>query len=422
MAAPVPDRFPADVELAGQQSMRRGFRFDPPTLPPSVVRDWILSRAFGPMTEENPMEGRGPGAFEKAAFEMACSLGVLPRLVSRLGLRLNDEVSPEEAELFWAEYRRNARSTLQLVGLASKVAEIADETETPLVFLKFAALELSGRLAPASRGAVDLDVLVAPERATFFHAQLIARGYRIADAHTYEHQLPALAHPSGALVEVHRMIPGVRVEGRASATASALSEHGLLERVAGLPERCMVPKRDVLIAHALVHGIAQHGHAPRAYPILRMIGDLIDLGVTAPEAGESVRVVAGWIERDLAREEIDAAVGLSRWLEAPDASGRRRESPVEAGRLLAHIVAGTFDERYAASLKIAGFGQAPSDRSPLTQRLSELWGALFLTRGQVEILYGPTRTRWGRALRRLQRPFDLARRFVRHRAGPARVD
>jgi len=47
--------------------------------------------------------------------------------------------------------------------------------------------------------------------------------------------------------------------------------------------------------------------------------------------------------------------------------------------------------------------------------------ALVLTDAQIDIVYGPTRSRLGYMGRRLARPFDLVRRIVRYAAAAARV-
>jgi hypothetical protein len=45
-----------------------------------------------------------------------------------------------------------------------------------------------------------------------------------------------------------------------------------------------------------------------------------------------------------------------------------------------------------------------------------VWGALRLTDGQIDALYGRPRSRLGYVYRRLTRPFDLAGRLARHLA------
>jgi hypothetical protein len=78
------------------------------------------------------------------------------------------------------------------------------------------------------------------------------------------------------------------------------------------------------------------------------------------------------------------------------------------------MVAGATDPGYCQGLKArSGFLVTVSDLPPLLAELSSIWRAVFITRRQVDEIYGTPRTRLGYLGRRLARPFDLALRYVR---------
>src|SRR5206468_11377282 len=110
---------------------------------------------------------------------------------------------------------------------------------------------------------------------------LLRSGSVEADLPAHEHQLRPLVHASGCLVEVHTVLLGVRLTRGASATLDALEAGGLLAAAPSLPQAARIPLPEVMIAHALAHGIAQHGLAPHKYPLMRMVADLVDLGAPA---------------------------------------------------------------------------------------------------------------------------------------------
>jgi hypothetical protein len=201
---------------------------------------------------------------------------------------------------------------------------------------------------------------------------------------------------------------GVRPDAGGSATVAALARAGLLEPAPGLPG-CSVPARPVQMAHTLVHGIGQHGFWPASYSLLRMLADLIDLGfhgeADAPLAERAVRLVA----RDVAPEEAEAVRGLCQAL----ALGEEIEEVSAPGSaaLLRHILAGRLDAGYAAALRLSLFREQPSDRRPVVRMVRTALSALFLSRAQIDAVYGRPRHPLGYLGRRLARPFDLLRRL-----------
>jgi hypothetical protein len=340
------------------------------------------------------------------------------RVAARQGrARLGVELGKGGAVGFAREQAAAAGMGMRLSALASRVAEAATERDIPLVFLKFAALELSGALAPGSRSACDVDVLVPEPGAAELQAALAARGFSASGLPGLEHQLPTLAGPEG-VVELHRVLLGVRLDGRTSATAGDLARAGLLLPLPELPGNAATPAPAVAVAYTLVHGLGQHGWWPQSYPLFKMVADLVDLGLGGPEGAVLAKKPAGtWIAGDVPPAEVDATRLLCAALAAGEDLSSWGESPAPPALLLRHILAGRLDAGYERSLRLGLFRAQPSDRPPAARLARTLLRTVFLTRSQVDALYGPPR---GGALgylgRRLWRPVDLAGRLLRYGA------
>jgi hypothetical protein len=387
-------------------------RFRPPNLEISPEIRWVLLRAFGP-----------PGA----PFQTSIGLPVEPRellsaarrfevsarIASRQGqVRLAGELGVEIGGAFQRDRLGATALGMRLLSLAREVAEAAEPLQIPLVFLKFVALDGAGLPVVGGRGAADVDVLVPPGRSRDLQNALLARGFRSSGHPGSEHQLPGLEHPGGGVVEVHRLMLGVRLDGRASATAESLERHGLLTGLTDLPGCCSIPVREALAAHVLVHGVGQHGYWPASYSLLKMVGDLIDLGCAGPATRPGLaRQAYGWVARDLSAGEADAVFRLC---DSLSAGWDPVDWDPQAGEsvLLRHILAGRLDPGYAASLRLGLFRPQPTDHSLPGKLARSVLGALFLTRGQIDTIYGPPRHPLGYTLRRLARPFDLLVRLA----------
>ncbi len=430
---------------------RSGVRFRPPRVEARPALLWVLARAFGPPAKLLATIAAPGGAALQApvadAYSLAAGLGLSPRIAARVSPgELIAEVGAEQAALFRRDRLSTAASNLRLAAVAEELARVASALGLPIVFLKFFALELAGVLAEGSRPAADLDVLVAPERAEELHRALVESGFAAAAMPGMEHQLPALLAPQGGPVEIHRIVLGVRLAvGEGSATAPGLAAAGLLVPARGLAGPCFVPAREVLAAHALVHGLVQHGLAPHAYPALRLIGDWLDLCAAnlctaslctadlctphggAPEAGAAEardQAGAGWLARvarlvagEISEPEVSSLAGLGRRLGAGDLAVLA-EPIAESGEtaLLHHLLAGALDERYGRSLRFAMLARPLSDRSRPVAVARSLWKALFPSRAELEAIYGPARGARARWARRLGRPLDLARRAFAYAA------
>jgi hypothetical protein len=243
----------------------------------------------------------------------------------------------------------------------------------------------------------DVDVLV-PERAV----ELLAGALRQAGFATLpgsvecEHQIAPLSR-GGLTLEIHRFLPGVTPPGEARfATADSLARRGALEALPGWPSGSAVPRQPVLAAHALVHGIAQHGFAPRSYPLTRMLADLVDLG------GFDLEQARDWIARHVSADECAAALELALRLAAGDVP--------DASPLLAHAILGLTDDRYAESLRLRALGSVPSLLPRPLALVRDAWRSLFPGRERLLGLYGRGGSGLGRAVRR---PLDLAFRLGR---------
>jgi O-antigen ligase len=376
-------------------------RFRPPRLAPAPEVRWLLLRAFGPAAA--PFAG--PVAPEPA-LALARRFEVAARIAARHGReRLAAELGSASADGFARDRAAAAAVGMRLMAAARRLAERAAGLGVPAAFLKFMALEAAGRLAPGSREACDVDALVPEDRAGELWRALAAAGYRASGLPAAEHQLPALEDPAGGVLELHRVLPGVRLAGGGSATHEALARAGLLVPLPDFPGLCSAPAPEVQAAHTLVHGIGQHGFWPASYSLLKMIADLIDLGSLTDRA-------AGWVARDVAADEVAAVRRLCARLAAGEDPAGGWDAPEET--LLRHILAGRLDPGYERALRLGLFRSQPSDRPPARRLARSVLGTVFLSAAQIDAIYGPPRSRLGYLGRRLARPFDLLLRLGRY--------
>lgn len=380
-----------------------GFRFRPPAFPlDDPALQWVLIRAFAPPGTAAPAGVNPDGALARGR-----ELSLAARVAARTGReRLTAELGGDAAAEFLAASRVAAARALQLEGLRGRVSAIARALDVPLVLLKFAALESAGRLAPGSRSASDLDVLVSAKDAGQLIAGLRGAGFEPGHELDQEHHWPAL-FSHGVALELHRHLPGVAAPGQSGAFATLpdLAECGaLVEIEPGLYR----PADAVVGAHLLAHALAQHGLTPEAYPVLRAFGDLSDLGLaSAPdEAWEKIR---RWLAMALSNAEIDAARELLHRLADGDLEGLEGDAAV----LLSHILAGAFDPHYRSALKLRLFAPPLSERTRGRAFAAFLGRTLWLSDAQIDAIYGRPRTRFGYLGRRVLRPFDLVGRSLR---------
>ncbi|HSF38524.1 MAG TPA: nucleotidyltransferase family protein [Thermoanaerobaculia bacterium] len=385
-------------------------RFRPPRFAATPEVRWMLLRAFGPVDAPfpGPVDPEGTLALSRR-FEVSA------RVAAQQGRkRLAAELGEEAAAGFSEDRARTTGSGLRLVELTREIAEIAAGLGIPLALLKFAALEASGLPVAVHRPACDVDVLAPAERSRELQDALVAAGFRPSGLPEPEHQLSTLEHPAGGAVEIHRLLPGVRPDGGASATFETLERCGLLLPCGSFPGRCFVPAPEAQAAHILVHGLGQHGWWPASYSLLKMVADLIDLSREAltPRA-------LSWVEADISAAEALAVRRLCERLTAGEDLFTRDDEPEAV--LLRHILAGRLDRGYESALRLGLFRAQPSDRPPLLRLARSIAGTVFLTRAQVDAIYGPPRHPLGYLGRQLARPFDLLARLGRSGARSLRL-
>jgi hypothetical protein len=409
--------------LAGGQTVR----FNPPPVHLTRELGWALARAFGPFDAAAPAPVDGARAFQVAR---------LHQLAARIGGRFSPaalaaEVGGEAAGDFRRLYVATAERAIVLAALARLVGEAAAAISEPVVLLKGAALHAAGIVPPGWRAAVDVDVLASRRGASALHAELRRRELvplAIADC---EHHLQPLRHSCGRCVEVHPSLHGVGIDR--DVDAEALVRLGRASPAAGWGG-ALVPDREVLAAHLLIHAIALHGDRPRDYPLARLAADLVDLYPDADGWAAFDESGAPLVARHLDRDECAAAAALALALR----SGRVPVGPawdVETGAaavtegapgaetLLRHLLSGGSDRRYAASLRLASFLRRPGDGPAPLALVRRAWRTVILSRAQIDEIYGAPRSGFGYWALRLWRPFDLvgrlagslaARRRLRH--------
>lgn len=395
--------------------MRRSFRFDPPRAPLEEAVRWLLARALGPPAAE--LAGRDEVDSDRA-LDLGDRLDLLPRVGARTPPEvLERELGAQAAAVVRQRFQTTAAAAVQAEGLCRQLAPIARELGAPLIFLKGMALHLQGRAAPGARPLGDVDVLTTRNAAPLLRERLLTAGYRPTGFPPEPHQLSGVVHPAGVLLEIHTSMRGVRIGGAASATAPELVQRGLTRSAPGLPEGCHVPATDVLLSHLLVHGLAQHGLAPEAYPMARLLADLEDLGLEREGWDAWLEHGFGWVARDVSRREVEVARDLVLRLAAGADPADVWEEGTQMARLLRHVVLGALEEPYRQALKLRSqLHPPPREGGRLLERLRQALRAVWLTEAQIDVIYGRPRRRLGYLGWRLWRPVDLVLRTLRYSA------
>lgn len=393
------------------------FRFHPPEVAVTPALRWVLARAYAAGdTALGEVEG-------EAAAELALRFGLAARIAARQSAdRLVGELGAEAAAKIRRQRALATAQEMRLFETLTAVDAAAADLRVAYTPLKGQALVLGGFAPEGGRPSADLDLLVPEGKLDALQNELVRRGLEVA-GEAYEHQAPALRHSSGGVVELHRIVPGVRLEAKKSATFEALAAAELL----GPPAAAMrfrprgdlrMPRREVLAAHALAHGIAQHGLAPAAFPGFLFLADLVDLAFRGSGGRAALATVAPWIARDVTFEEAAAALDLATALAAAD--GGLFDPPRSPARLLLdHFHAGLTDPRYATSLKTRLLEHPMSDRPQAVAKAELLAKTLVPARQKGIGPAGPGES-WLHYLGRLAgRPFELLRRWRKARAAQA---
>ncbi len=393
--------------------MKRAFPFRPPEVEIEPPVACALDLAFGPVAEQ---AGFSIDAEPQAVVQAARSMALGGRIAARWPHQLLERtLGAPGAEACRMDRRRSAAAELQAEAVVENISAVVVALDMPVVFLKGAALVMDGLILSGSRGLGDVDVLAPEGREQLLQDRLKGEGcVEPDDLPSGEHQLQALGHPLGLAVEVHLCLRGVRCSGRDSATFSDLDDLGLTRRIEGLPGDARMPGLDLLLAHAVVHGLAQHGLNPKGYPMLRFVADIVDLDLAgAVESGAFERWMP-WIEQDVSRREVEALADMCRRLVGSEGVAGIWPGSDDAALMVRHLVLGAVDIEYRDSLRIRSLASVMPSRGRSATLLKTVWGATVLTRGQVEALYGKPRSSWGYWGYRLWRPFDLIGRILRY--------
>jgi hypothetical protein len=277
----------------------KALRFSPPEISWTPELRWVLARAFGP-----PTLPFGEAFDVAEAVRLARAFNLSPRI----GARTPEAVLASEARSEAAGLRRAAHLTvaqnLYRLEAVRAVALTAERGRIPFVLLKGLAFEALQLVPPGARPTSDLDLLVPERLIPRFHELLVADGWVPSENPDQEQHLDPLIHPRLGMIEIHRLVLGVRLPGsRQSLNHDTLLAAGLTQPIPGLPEAVRAPSGAVLLAHALVHGLVQHGNAPGSYPLFRVLADVADLGPSPENLAEASAYL-----RELDAEDL-AAVG-----------------------------------------------------------------------------------------------------------------
>ncbi len=409
-------RVPPSVPMpsAGFSVKPDSFRFPDVPVAPTAELLWVLHRAFGPS-----------GQAAAGAVDGECAVAMATRLsvASRIGCRaaqidLSPEVGSKAARALREAFHADAARAVLLQAVAREVLAVVAGFGVRCALLKFCALRARGVLELGSRAAGDVDVLVPEKDGRRLCAALVAAGCRQERGWAGNHQFSPLWHPSGVMIEVHRAVPGVGLGGRRRAASfDDLRRVGLLQPEPVLGPTTFLPTRRFLVAHAVIHGLAQHGLAPQSYPLLRMVADVHDLGVadeewSALDNGDP-RIFAGVVSQ----RELAAAWMVCQDLRegrAPALLGGVEPSASAAARLLRHMLAGRLNERYAAYLNARGVLRAPVGENQVGFLARRVARVLVNTPLAIEKRHGRPRSGWEWTWRVLTRPFELAAELARH--------
>jgi len=140
------------------------------------------------------------------------------------------------------------------------------------------------------------------------------------------------------------------------------------------------------------------------------LADLQDLGFTGEQGDRFMEEGLLWIQNEVSREEVAGTRDLLRQLEEGERASEIVVRDVAAALILKHMLAGSMDAEYRQSLKLSAVTRPSIARPGLTGLLRNMSSAIFLTRGQIDLIYGQPQTEVGYLARRLWRPFDLVGR------------
>ncbi|MEI9939907.1 MAG: nucleotidyltransferase family protein [Pseudomonadota bacterium] len=322
----------------------RALAFRPPPLVLDAELQWLLQRAFGPLTWKptKPISG-------ERLVNIALRLDVAARIAARQPRELVErEMGLGPAHRLREQYVGTVARGAMLDHALSELLDCARASDVSCILLKYAALNRMGVLRVGSRVASDVDVLVPHTGARRFQAILEEKGYQDSGSPESSHQLPALLDRNGVLVELHVHIPLVTLApGQPFARADDLLAAGLTID----STNALIPDAAIVAAHAIAHGLMQHAQVPHVYSPLKTFADLADLQLTRPNIVEQART---YLSRTMTAEDLMSVQTLARALPLGDLETAMTGG---AGILLRHALASQLDRHYAIRLRLGALTQ-----------------------------------------------------------------
>jgi hypothetical protein len=143
----------------------------------------------------------------------------------------------------------------------------------------------------------------------------------------------------------------------------------------------------------------------------------VDLGWAGETGAALVARALPWVAAEVGAGEAAAvhrlvlalAGGAAVWAGAAWAG-----APTGEALLLRHALAGQLDSGYESALRLGLFHRQPSDRREPVRLGRLLARTVWLSRAQIDAIYGPPRHPIGYLGRRLGRPLDLLARLGRY--------
>lgn len=373
----------------------------PPSWSAELV--WVLDSAFS----DSPSPTCGQ---PQLALSIARRLELSGRVAGRLGASAcRAQLGDQAGRAFYEDFLTNVAVASMLIAARERVQRVASRRGIAAVWLKFAALELGGFSNVGSRVAADLDVLVEEATAPLLWRALIEEaGFIAYGARAHEHQLAALRDDSGAVIEVHTKLPGVRGRDGRFVRIGELERDGHVRKLEARGLRYAIPSAGLLAAHALAHGLLQNYAAPQSYSPLRMVADLADITAREPLA---LRQASPWLDgpvRALGSEEIQ------RVLSTLTTGTAQRHSTI----LLRHCLGARLNEAYAQQLRSRGWLSHPTEQPAWRSWALRGYWLVFPSSLELDAIYGAAASWRGRVLRRLRRPLHLLKKALDTRSRP----
>lgn len=388
------------------------FRFRPPAVDLMPALAVVLDLAFGPVVDDFSLPGSVSGP---EIFDAARSVYLADRIAARWpDDRLAELCGTQVAADFKAEFWETAAVEFRAETVIEKIAAAAVECKMPVLFLKGAALMLGHEALQGSRDFNDVDVLAPGDRAQELWDCLKAGGFQDCGLPTHEHHLGMLDFSAGPAVEVHFCIRGVRSSAGTSLTLDEAVEINLVRSLPHFQGQCWIPHRDLLLAHALVHGIAQHGLSPQGYPMLKVLADAVDMALPQSVEDGTYRTWFPLIERDVSLREVCALAELGRRLGQGQSAAAVWQEEGDEALFLRHCVLGNLDEKYTDSLRLRAMASVLPSRNRWGTVVHMVWHTLFPSRAVIDAYYDTPGGRWRYVVFRIRRPFVLMGRAVRY--------